>query len=674
MPHPRLTALLLTLATALPVRADWKDDVGYTRLLQTFTSGVPTALSSGVTQVEAPVDANGSFMPNAANAEMTGKTLNRFGTATTSSWHATDVGRFFYGNASSLIPATGTVDVYHVNSWPLGSGDSRGVQNHSWISIYDPLNPPPGGIDAEVEGINAQLDYYINTLGFVCVVGVNNGSTSSTALPDLLCQGYNNISVGLSNGNHSAGFTTRDGAGRIKPDIVAPDPYYTSFSTPKVASAAGLLVQKITDTAFSPALSTADTPRVVKALLLAGATKEEFPSWARTSARPLDLRYGAGELNTLLAYNILLSGRVSGSNSAIRPHTAWAAESVSGTKTYFLDIPSGSAASRLSAALIWHRSVNQFLNASLANLDLKLYSVIPDTFTLGTVVDSSLSTVDNVEHLYQATLAPGRYALQVTLTSGNPTAYALAWRTSPTVSISATAAEARELDGTAGQFTITRTCPATTPLYVPFTIGGTAVSGTHYTSPPAGVLIPAGSSSATVSITAVADLLAQGDRTVTLSVATDFSLSAGTPASATVTIKDKPYDAWRFSKFTTPQLSSSTTSGPDADPDADGIPNLLEYAFALEPLAADGPSTLPSASPGIDDHLTFTYFQASNRTDLAFTPEWTDNLAGTWQSSTTYLTETARTPAPGGEVVTIRATTALATSPLQFFRLRVTRP
>jgi hypothetical protein len=672
MPRPRLTAFLLALTAALPAHADWKDDVGYTRLLQTFTTGVPTALSSGVTQVEAPIDASGTFMPNAANAEMTGKTLNRFGTATTVSWHATDVGRFFYGNASSLIPATSIIDVYHVNSWPLGSGESRGVQNHSWISIYNPLTPPPGGIDAEVEGINAQLDYNVNTQGFVCVVGVNNGN--STSLPDLLCQGYNNISVGLSNGNHSAGFTTRDGTGRIKPDIVAPDPYYTSFSTPKVATAAGLLVQKISDTAYSPALSVADTPRVVKALLLAGATKQEFPTWARTTARPLDLRYGAGELNTLLAYNMLLSGKVSGSNSATRPQTAWSAETVNNTKNYFFDIPAGSSASGFSAALIWHRMVDGSLNPSLANLDLKLYSVEPDTFTLGTQLDASLSTVDNVEHVYQAALAPGRYALQVARTSGSSTAYALAWRTSPTVTVSASAAEARELDGTQGQFTLTRTGPTTTPLYVPLSIGGTAVSATHYAALPSGVLIPAGSSSATVTVVPVADAIAQGDRSVTLAVATDFSLSAGTPASATVTIKDKPYDAWRFAKFNAPQLANSTVSGPDADPDADGLPNLLEYAFALEPFAADGPSVLPAAAPGLDDHLIFTYFQATDRADLIFTPEWTDDLGGTWQNTASYLAETSRTPVPGGETVTVRAETDLATSPVQFFRLRVTRP
>ncbi|MEY4488999.1 MAG: hypothetical protein RIQ79_1507, partial [Verrucomicrobiota bacterium] len=214
----------------------------------------------------------------------------------------------------------------------------------------------------------------------------------------------------------------------------------------------------------------------------------------------------------------------------------------------------------------------------------------------------------------------------------------------------------------------------TTPLYVPLTVGGTAVTGTHYTPLPSGVLIPAGSATATVQVVPVADALAQGDRTVTLTVATDFTLSAGAAATANVTIKDKPYDAWRFAKFSAAQLADTAISGPSADPDADGLANLLEYAFARDPLAADSPSAEPSASVGLDDHLSLTYFQAAGRTDLVFAPEWTADLAGTWQSSAAYLTETARTAVSGGENVTIRAETTLTAAPVQFLRLRVTRP
>jgi hypothetical protein len=530
-----------------------------------------------------------------------------------------------------------------------------------------------------VENIGQRLDFAVNRDGFLSVVGVNNGS--STTLPDLLCQTYHTLSVGLVNGQHSAGLTEFDIAGRMKPDLVAFNTL-TSFAAPQVAGAAGLLSEKIRATTLTPALTAADFPRLTKALLLAGATKEPLAAWSRAStAKPYDATYGAGALNILLPYRIFVSGRQPATNSTLIADTGWDANTVSSgtTQTYFFEIPANSASPRLSAALTWHRTVtyNSFFgtfSSSLRNLNLTLFSVAPSTFTLGTELDASLSTVDNVEHIYQATLAPGRYALRVTVTGGTPISYALAWRTSPTVTLSATAAEARELDGTPGHFTLTRTGPTTTPLYVPLATGGTAVSGAHYTALPAGVLIPAGSASATVQVVPVADLVAQGDRTVTLSIATDFSLSAGSPATATVTIKDKPYDAWRFAKFTAPQLANPAVSDPASDPDSDGIPNLLEYAFAREPLAADSPAALPAIAIGLDDRLTLTYFQASARPDLVFTPEWTSDLTATWQNSATFLTEISRTPAAGGETVTVRAETPLSTSPAQFLRLRVTRP
>jgi hypothetical protein len=136
------------------------------------------------------------------------------------------------------------------------------VQNHSWISAA-------GNSEAVVSEINQRLDFAIDRDGFSSVVGVNNAA--STALPQMLAQAYHTISVGLTNGAHSAGFTTLDGPGRIKPDLVAPDGL-TSFATPMVAGAAGLLQAALAAAPY--ALTGADRPRVTKALLLAGAAKD----------------------------------------------------------------------------------------------------------------------------------------------------------------------------------------------------------------------------------------------------------------------------------------------------------------------------------------------------------------------------------------------------------------
>ncbi len=239
----------MLLSTAL-VHADWKQDVGYDRLTATFTTGVPTAVSAGVTQVEAgttPTDTTPSnnYLPDSANAQFTGKTINNLSPGTGTSGHATGVGTYFYGSASSLIPGTTQIDAYSANDWSsrLPYNESRRVQNHSWIGTAFSEGTD---INSAVTSYNNVIDYMADTYGTIVVVGV--GNDYSTTLPYLLCQGYNQLSVGRVDGNHSAGLTAYDGSGRMKPDIVSFETV-TSNTTPQVASAAGLLTQKF-KTAF----------------------------------------------------------------------------------------------------------------------------------------------------------------------------------------------------------------------------------------------------------------------------------------------------------------------------------------------------------------------------------------------------------------------------------------
>ena len=70
-----------------------------------------------------------------------------------------------------------------------------------------------------------------------------------------------------------------------------------------------------------------------------------------------------------------------------------------------------------------------------------------------------------------------------------------------------------------------------------------------------------------------------------------------------------------------------TDQSGNAEPDHDGIPNLLECAFALEPLAANG-SGLPSAARD-QGHLTFTYRQNMHATDITFSVQSSSALDGT---------------------------------------------
>ena len=97
------------------------------------------------------------------------------------------------------------------------------LYTHSWIA------PATAGY----EDILRRIDYLADVRGVVMVVGVNNGA--GNPVPPLLASAYNTISVGQWDGHSSGGYTTVEGAGRCKPEIVAPGGL-TSFATPVVAA------------------------------------------------------------------------------------------------------------------------------------------------------------------------------------------------------------------------------------------------------------------------------------------------------------------------------------------------------------------------------------------------------------------------------------------------------
>lgn len=418
--------VVLLLVVAGPASAGWRDDIGHTRLSAELGGGLPTGTNITVSHIEAP-EVPGNYMPNTNHVEFVGKVFtNVSGLSNGVSTHATTVGLYLYGTNTSIAPDINTIDNHDVNGWLnldfLRAGtpaepvvETRRIQNHSWV-----------GGSSNPTGVVRRLDFAIDRDGFVAVVGANNGA--STNLPDLLVHSYNAIVVGRSDGAHSAGETTFDEPGRRKPDIVVPAGA-TSWATPVVASAAALLLE-VSDT--NAALTNAGMPQCVKALLLAGATKEEFPAWDRTPARPLDEVYGAGELSIYHSYHTLIGGEQEASTTSKIARLGWDYASIAAgsNRWYFFEVPESNVMTRLSAVLTWHRAVpdedpgpSWLPGSFVANLALRLYS--STNLVAGPLLDSSTSTVDNVEHIYQRHLVAGQYALEVS--SDSTTNYAIAW-------------------------------------------------------------------------------------------------------------------------------------------------------------------------------------------------------------------------------------------------------
>jgi hypothetical protein len=382
--------------------------------------------------VEADIDGGvgRSFLPDPGNNQFQGKTLiNGSGAPEGISSHATQVGSVFFGRTASATPGISTATTFEAVDFVFhrsGYNDSINplsnpfaVQNHSYVGS--------GLSTAVASELLARHDYMVRRDRQTAVVGVNNGAGST--LPQLMVQGYNSISVGLSNGQHSSGLTTLQVAGRSKPDLVAPAGA-TSLAAPMVASSAALLHAKATamnaDSAFHP--------EVIKAVLLTGANKDPFPSWSQTSAKPLDAVFGAGQLDIYNSYRILQGGSHEGSTGAPTrsvPARGWnyGAIASAGQELYWdLQITSLMPNAKATISLNWlaryESTTGDFANSlSLSNMRLSLYRST-DGF-LASLIAQSDSAVDNVEHLFLENLETGRYTIGVW--SDRPDAFGLAW-------------------------------------------------------------------------------------------------------------------------------------------------------------------------------------------------------------------------------------------------------
>ena len=100
-----------------------------------------------------------------------------------------------------------------------------------------------------------------------------------------------------------------------------------------------------------------------------------------------------------------------------------------------------------------------------------------------------------------------------------------------------------ETGAVAGQFTVTLTAASSTDTVVAISVAGTAAAGSDFAAVPATVTIPAGATSATISIATIDDLNVEGTETV---IATLTSITSGDPqitlatenTSATIELAD----------------------------------------------------------------------------------------------------------------------------------------
>ncbi len=106
-----------------------------------------------------------------------------------------------------------------------------------------------------------------------------------------------------------------------------------------------------------------------------------------------------------------------------------------------------------------------------------------------------------------------------------------------------------------------------------------------------------------------------------------ISYTAGTGNDITLTrIAPMPWQTWQASQFGT-QVNDAAVSGDLADPDSDGLANLLEYGLG------GNPTTTGTALPQIGmpgGRLALTFFRNTAHSDLTLTVQGADSPAGPW--------------------------------------------
>jgi len=406
---------MVMVSVVLPVFADDAETMGITVMRRErpaiVGAGIPVAQPEGgdpTWQMTPDLNPNAFFTWTSA----LGMATNFPNSVGSFSPHAQGVGGVFYG-VGGVAPGVSRVDSYEAfffvtNSIVLRRAINAQVVNQSFIFL-----------EAGADAITTAYDEYAAQYNVLFVSGMNNIPDTPPSPGDC----YNGIGVGIISASGQTGIgPTSDG--RAKPDLVAPHPCCSSFSTPYVAGGAALLLQAAgANDGGANTASIATNSATIKALLLNGAVK--MTNWTNGVQRPLDARYGAGVFNIYNSDLQLRGGRrtASATNSvalnAAHPPTGetntiaslrgWDFSAIQSSflndrvAHYYFDLPTNHGRFSATATLVWKKGTG-----ILANLDLFLYDAVSNM-----LVTNSVSTVDNVEHIFLPKLPAGRYDLQV---------------------------------------------------------------------------------------------------------------------------------------------------------------------------------------------------------------------------------------------------------------------
>jgi hypothetical protein len=238
----------------------------------------------------------------------------------------------------------------------------------------------------------------------------------------------------------------------------------------------------------------------------------------------------------------------------------------------------------------------------------------------------------------------------------------------PVVSIVRTDPWAGEWETNRARFTIVRNGDSSRALTVRYQTGGSASNGLDYLGLSGTTVIPAGSNAVGLAVVPFADGLVEGDETVSVTLLTNQSYALGNYSHAQAVLADKPYDGWKFLNFAPSDLTNVAVHGPEADPDADGLLNLQEYAFGLNPAQANRRDEGRPVAEIVDGSFTFAYRRVRAAADVALAIETSEDLAS-WRAGEEALTLHEVRTEGDLQVIVLRDNMPVAAQRQRFVRL-----
>ncbi|WP_309400064.1 carboxypeptidase regulatory-like domain-containing protein [Cerasicoccus maritimus] len=215
-------------------------------------------------------------------------------------------------------------------------------------------------------------------------------------------------------------------------------------------------------------------------------------------------------------------------------------------------------------------------------------------------------------------------------------------------------------------------------LTVSFELSGVAVEGVDFASQSHSVEIPAGASFTTVVIAPLADNDLEGPEDVILTLLDGVGYDLlPYQSEAIVTINDLPFNQFRVLAYGAVDGANDAISGYLADSELDGLPTLLEYAFALDPTASDSLNGAPQIILFEDQddvlYLGIEYRESRSAKGLEYIVETNNGFDAAWRSGDAYTEVVEREPGVDYDLVVVRSLLPVGVNPEEaaFIRVRV---